>query len=132
MAIKKVLLLGDSELQRCSTDIQDFSTEVSPICTDLRDTLRALQQEKRIGRALAAPQIGYFRKVIYVNMPECEFFLINPEITREAVSALMLHFSYLSNGFEALMSGTLPKRGRRRRKHSMMIWQSSFSMKSTI
>lgn len=81
MAVKEVLLLGNPLLRRSSEDISDFASELFPVCSDLQDTLPALQKRKNIGRALAAPQIGYRQKVVYVNMPERRFFLVNPEIT---------------------------------------------------
>ena len=51
---------------------------------DLKDTLTYLQKHKKIGRALAAPQIGYFKKVIYFQMPKLSFYMINPEITKKS------------------------------------------------
>ncbi|SFM00445.1 peptide deformylase [Halanaerobium salsuginis] len=80
MAIQKVLMLGNPDLRKQSTEIIDFGQPLAKIIKDLKDTLLYLQIEKKIGRALAAPQIGYLKKVIYYNSNDEEIIMVNPEI----------------------------------------------------
>ena len=68
MAIREVLLIGNPDLRKKSTDINDFNKELNIIMKDLYDTLTYLQENKNIGRALAAPQIGYFKNVISASI----------------------------------------------------------------
>ncbi|MFX0064900.1 MAG: peptide deformylase [Candidatus Hermodarchaeota archaeon] len=81
MAIKEVLMIGDPILREKSALVTDFGEELQEIIQDLKDTLTHLQKTKKIGRALAAPQIGYMKKVIYYGLPDRSFVMVNPEIT---------------------------------------------------
>ncbi|WP_455140941.1 peptide deformylase [Candidatus Hodarchaeum mangrovi] len=80
MPIKPVLLLGNPQLREISKEITKYDDELEQIILDLRDTLSNLQKTKNIGRALAAPQIGYKKRVIYFNLPDNDFAMINPVI----------------------------------------------------
>ncbi len=82
MARKKVLLIGNPILRRKSEELAPGDPEADIIIQDLTDTLKDLQRIKKIGRALAAPQIGVLKKVVFCNLPERSFALINPKITR--------------------------------------------------
>lgn len=81
MPILEVLLLGDPLLREKSEPVTEFNDELEMIITDLKDTLQALQRKHGIGRALAAPQLGYFKQVIYFKLENRGFAMINPEIT---------------------------------------------------
>ncbi|HNX28934.1 MAG TPA: peptide deformylase [Syntrophomonadaceae bacterium] len=80
MAVKEVLMLGNPLLREVSDDVADFNGELVKIIKDLEDTLLFLQRSKGTGRALAAPQIGYTRKVILYKTPETKLIMVNPEI----------------------------------------------------
>jgi peptide deformylase len=80
MAIKDVLLIGNSKLRQESTEVTDFNLEFKDIIQDLKDTLIHLQKTKKIGRGLAAPQIGHMKKVILFQIPERPFVMVNPKI----------------------------------------------------
>ncbi|MGM0420326.1 MAG: peptide deformylase [Bacillota bacterium] len=80
MALKEVLMLGNPELRQESSPVSQFGQDLARIIKDLKDTLLSLQEEKEIGRALAAPQIGYKQKVVYANLPEEEIIMVNPDI----------------------------------------------------
>ncbi len=67
MAIKKVLMIGNQKLREKSLNVTDFTGELLEVTQDLKNTLLYLQKEKNIGRALAAPQIGHMKKVVYYN-----------------------------------------------------------------
>jgi peptide deformylase len=80
MPIKEVILLGNSELREISTEIDFKEENFKLILKDLKDTLEHLQEAKKIGRALAAPQIGWKKQVIFYNLPNQNFYMINPRI----------------------------------------------------
>ncbi|MBO8182895.1 MAG: peptide deformylase [Archaeoglobus sp.] len=88
MPVKELLLLGNPLLRKRSTEVQPDSDEVREILEDLKDTLAHLQKEKGIGRALAAPQLGYLRKVVFVNVRDeknpVTMTLINPRIVEKS------------------------------------------------
>ena len=81
MTIKDVLLLGNPKLRKISADIINFNKKLKGDLTNLKDTLTHLQNTKRIGRAIAAPQIGLMKKIIFFQLPEKSFNMINPKIT---------------------------------------------------
>lgn len=72
--------MGNPKLREESSEIVDFDIELKEIVQDLKDTLTHLQKTKKIGRALAAPQIGYMKKVIYMQTPQRSFVMVNPKI----------------------------------------------------
>jgi peptide deformylase len=75
-----VRLLGDPILRaRCELVKKPRSAAVRVVADDLQDTLRALKQEHRRGRGLAAPQIGAPMRLIYLETDR-PWFLVNPEI----------------------------------------------------
>jgi peptide deformylase len=80
MAIKDVLLIGNPVLRKISDPVADFDGELHEIMVDLKDTLTHLQEKMKIGRALAAPQVGCLKQVIYFQLPGQSFYLINPKI----------------------------------------------------
>lgn len=80
MSVKEVLLLGNPNLREKSSNIKDFKEDFKSNSNDLKETLLYLQKVKQIGRAIAAPQIGWMKNVIFYNLPERAFFMINPKI----------------------------------------------------
>ena len=81
MAVRTVLLLGDPRLRESSTEVSDFGEPTTGVVDDLRDTLRYLRRKTGLGRAIAAPQIGRFEKILFVDLPQMSFSMVNPEIT---------------------------------------------------
>ena len=78
MVIKEVLMLGNPQLREESFDIEDFNLD---FVQDLQDTLTHLQNTKKLGRAIAAPQIGVRKKLIYYQLLDKSFYMVNPKIT---------------------------------------------------
>ena len=78
--IKEILLIGNPLLREKSKDIVVFEDELKNHINDLKDTIIDFQKRKKIGRGIAAPQIGVLKKVIFLNLPDRSFALINPEI----------------------------------------------------
>ncbi len=82
MGIREVKLLGSPVLREKSKPISNFQdSKFKSILEDLRDTFLHLRSEYGMGRAIAAPQIGYLDQVIFYNLKESSFYMINPEIT---------------------------------------------------
>jgi peptide deformylase len=82
MPIKKVILIGDPLLRKKCAEVNNFnSPEVKTIKYVLKSTLHHLKKIHKKGGGLAAPQIGYLKKVIYINAKGRSFFLFNPKIT---------------------------------------------------
>lgn len=78
--IKEILLIGNPLLREKSKDILVFEDELKDLLNDLKDTIIDFQKRKKIGRGIAAPQIGVLKKVIFLNLPDRSLVLINPEI----------------------------------------------------
>ena len=83
MAIREVLQFGNPVLRAACIPI-GAEGPGPHILTDLQDTLTHLQRIKGLGRGLAAPQIGYQTKAIYIHAPMWEGFLLNPEIVNRS------------------------------------------------
>ncbi|HRW62541.1 MAG TPA: peptide deformylase [Bacteroidales bacterium] len=84
MAVKEILLLGNSVLRQKSEDVTIFNGELDNLIKDLKDTLIDFQERKKTGRAIAAPQIGVLKKLVYIHMPDRSFALINPRIVEKS------------------------------------------------
>ena len=81
MAVREIMLIGNPLLRKKSEDILEFNEDLSQIIIDLKDTLIDFQNRKKIGRAIAAPQIGVLKKIIYWHVNDRSHALVNPEIT---------------------------------------------------
>ena len=80
MARREVLMIGNPKLREESANIINFDNQLKEVVQDLKNTLSYLQKEKNIGRALAAPQIDYLKKVVYYNSNGEEIIMVNPKI----------------------------------------------------
>lgn len=80
MAVKKIYKLGSKVLRKKSEKVHNFDEELKSKVEDLKDTLFNFQKDYGIGRAIAAPQIGYHQKIIYFNKSDKELLMINPKI----------------------------------------------------
>lgn len=81
MAVRKILLLGNTRLYQISKEVEykelDF---VRTIAKDLHDTLMDFRNKYGVGRAIAAPQIGVMKRIIYMYIDK-PFVFINPTLT---------------------------------------------------
>ncbi len=78
MSVKEILLLGNPKLYEvCKPVNKEEIEEVKSIIEDLHDTLMDFRKKYNAGRAIAAPQIGYMKRVIYMNIDKPIVF-INP------------------------------------------------------
>ncbi len=79
--IKEILTLGDPRLYETSEEIRPEEREqVAGWVADLHDTLMAYRQKYGAGRAVAAPQIGVFRRLLYAYMDR-PYVFVNPVLT---------------------------------------------------
>ena len=78
MAVREILLLGNPKLFEMCEPVQETEIEqIRPIIQDLHDTLMAFRQKYNAGRAIAAPQIGALKRLVYMHIGEPVVF-INP------------------------------------------------------
>lgn len=81
MAIRKIVVQGDSILNKRCRPVTDFNRRLHILLDDMKDTLAEAQ-----GAGLAAPQVGILRRaVIVVPDPEIDEMieLVNPEIVAQ-------------------------------------------------
>ena len=79
--IKEILTLGDPRLYDTSSPVTpDEKDAVAGWVTDLHDTLMAYREKYGAGRAVAAPQIGVFKRLLYAYMDR-PYVFINPVLT---------------------------------------------------
>ena len=76
MAIRKIVVQGDSILNKRCRPVTDFNRRLHILLDDMKDTLAEAQ-----GAGLTAPQVGILRRAVIVLDDNEEFLeLINPEI----------------------------------------------------
>ena len=79
MPQKEILILGNPELWKTS-EVVPNPDSIGDLISDLSDTLAAFRSANGFGRAIAAPQIGILKRVIYTNLMG-GLPLINPVIS---------------------------------------------------
>ncbi|HWQ73694.1 MAG TPA: peptide deformylase [Syntrophomonas sp.] len=77
---RKILLLGNPELYEISRECRkEELPQIEMIKTDLRDTLIAFRRRYGVGRAIAAPQIGVKKRILYRHL-DTPLLMINPRL----------------------------------------------------
>lgn len=76
--IRPILLLGSHNLYDVSVPVSK-DEDIGQIVEDLRDTLLDWRSRNNAGRAIAAPQIGIGKRIIYVEIDEPLVF-VNPRL----------------------------------------------------
>ena len=74
-------MLGNPKLREVSSNVDNFDGSLKENFQDLKDTLTYLQETKKIGRAIAAPQIGIMKNIVFFRLSDKTFYMINPKIT---------------------------------------------------
>lgn len=75
---RDILLLGNEELYQISEPVkQDEIESIKSVVQDLHDTLMDFREKYHAGRAIAAPQIGVKKRLLYMFIDEPVVF-INP------------------------------------------------------
>jgi peptide deformylase len=82
MAVREVLLLGDPRLYQVCDPVQpDELPGLAAVVDDLHDTLMDFRARYGAGRAVAAPQIGVMKRLIYMNIDR-PVPIVNPRLDR--------------------------------------------------
>lgn len=77
---QKILLLGNPALYQVSSPVtEEDYTALPEIIKDLHDTLVAFRKKYGAGRAIAAPQIGVQKRILYMYIDHPVVF-INPRL----------------------------------------------------
>ena len=78
MATKPILLLGNPALYRICEPVDERDrADLIPVIRDLHDTMMAFRAQHGCGRAIAAPQIGVPKRLVYMHI-DCPVAFINP------------------------------------------------------
>jgi peptide deformylase len=81
MAVREILRLGNPKLYETSEPITKEETRaLQAVIDDLHDTMMSFREQYKAGRAIAAPQLGVMKRLVYMNINEPVVF-INPVIT---------------------------------------------------
>ena len=84
MSVKNILMIGNELLRKKAERIDFEKDPVDRYIQDLRDTLRHTQKEKKIGRAIAGPQIGCLKRILCMETKEQRITMINPRIAHKS------------------------------------------------
>jgi peptide deformylase len=88
MAIREILQLGNPDLYEVSDEVEKDELDLMrDIASDLEDTMLDFRERYSAGRAIAAPQIGVRKRMIYMNAGE-PVVLLNPEITEQSADMI--------------------------------------------
>ena len=80
MSVRPILQLGNPDLHRVCRPIgKEELAFASLVVDDLHDTLLDFRQRHGMGRAIAAPQIGAFVRIVYMHIGKPTVF-INPTL----------------------------------------------------
>jgi peptide deformylase len=84
LSVRTILLLGNPELYKLSDPVKEEElNSVKAIVKDLHDTLLDFRKRHGAGRAIAAPQIGIKKRLIYMFIDKPVVF-INPVIENKS------------------------------------------------
>jgi peptide deformylase len=79
-SLQDLLLLGDPRLyESCTPVTQDELPQVKGWVADLHNVMQEIRAKYNFGRAIAAPQLGIMKRLVYMNIDKPVAF-INPEI----------------------------------------------------
>ena len=88
MPAREILLLGNPLLYRSAEPVERAElADLRTVVADLHDTLMAFRSRYGAGRAIAAPQIGVMRRLVYMHVAE-PLVLVNPVLDRLSVDTM--------------------------------------------
>jgi peptide deformylase len=98
MAFRTLLQLGNPTLRQIAEPVADpTAPEICALVEDLADTLAYWKRTTGYGRAIAAPQIGQLRRVIFLQLPGADPWpLINPAIIQRSDEKIVVWDACLS------------------------------------
>lgn len=78
--LNDILLLGDERLyQVCDPVVQSELPLLNGWIADMHNVMQEIRRKYNFGRAIAAPQLGIMKRLVYMNIDKPVIF-INPEI----------------------------------------------------
>lgn len=78
MAVREIYQLGNQRLYEVSDEVKyEEMSQMRQIVVDLHDTMMNFRKTYGVGRAIAAPQIGIMKRILYMNIDQPIAF-INP------------------------------------------------------
>ena len=90
MAVREVLLLGNPKLYEISEPVKrDELKAIGDVIPDLHDTLMDFKKKYGTGRAIAAPQIGVMKRLVYLYIDKPVVF-INPALDEKSKEMIEL------------------------------------------
>ena len=130
MTIRAIRLLGDPRLYEPSAHVLEADRiHITGWVADLHDTLMDYRARHGAGRAIAAPQVGIMRRLIYVQI-ERSTVLVNPVI--EAPSDEMMPVWDDCMCFPGLLVRVLRHRGCRLRYLDQFLKPQSWSLEGEL
>ena len=76
-----ILLLGNPRLYEISAEVKQEETKtLSPVINALHEAMMGFREKYKRGRAIAAPQIGVLKRIIYMHIDKPVVFM-NPVFT---------------------------------------------------
>jgi len=88
MAVRAILLLGNPRLYEISTPVEPEEIDgLKSVVEDLHDTLMAFREKYGAGRAVAAPQIGVMKRLIYMHV-DYPTVIINPVLDQKSAEMM--------------------------------------------
>ena len=96
MPVRDVLQLGDPTWREVAEPVEEpGSPEVAALITDLGDTLAHWRKTTGYGRAIAAPQIGVKKRVVFLNHGE-PWPMVNPSVVERSEETMAVWDACLS------------------------------------
>ena len=84
MTVREILKLGNPKLYKVSEEVEASEVEeIHVVIQDLHDTMMNFRKEYGVGRAIAAPQIGVMKRVVYMHIDSPVLFL-NPVLKNKS------------------------------------------------
>ncbi|MHA2114918.1 MAG: peptide deformylase [Candidatus Thorarchaeota archaeon] len=78
MTVREILKLGNPLLYKVSKEVEESEIQnIQEVVQDLHDTMMDFRERYGVGRAIAAPQIGVMKRVVYMHIDIPVVFL-NP------------------------------------------------------
>jgi peptide deformylase len=88
--LERILLLGNPLLYEISKPVQkEEIEEVKKITGELHAALMEFREKYKAGRAIAAPQLGYLKRIIYMHIDKPVVF-INPVLINKSEKMMEL------------------------------------------
>lgn len=77
---REILLLGDPQLYEISEEVTREELEsLRPVFEDMFDCIRGIRRDYGFGRAIAAPQIGFKKRLICI-LTDKPYVILNPTL----------------------------------------------------